>query len=144
MLLFGKIKKERKREREIEREREGERERKKRKERKREKGRKEGRKEKERSKLGIAVIIFCITGLLERKETYSWKEFKSHPVQDFTSKKWTILTFNIIAEKKIPHSFLVIFNILHCQIIFLMLCLKSVFLFYLKWKHRNRANHLCL
>lgn len=53
---------------------------------------------------------FLLTGLLERKKTYSWKKFKCHLVQDFTLKEWTLLTFNMI--QKIPLSLLLIFNIL--------------------------------
>lgn len=87
-----------------------------------------------RKKLGIGVIIFYI-------QVY-WKEKKHTAGRNFTSKKWTVLTFNIIPEKKIPHPLLVIFNIPYCQWVFLMLCLKSIFLLCFKWEERNWANNL--
>lgn len=68
-----------------------------------------------KKKLEITMIIFCMQVYWKEKKHAAGRNLRGHLVQDLTSKKWTILAFNIIPENKIPHPPLVVFNILHCQ-----------------------------
>lgn len=89
---------------------------------------------KKKKKLGIAVIIFCMQIYWKEKKHAPGRNLRCHLVQDFTSKKWTILTFGTIPEKKIPYPLLITFATLYCPWVFLMLCLKFIFLLHFKWK----------
>lgn len=81
------------------------------------------------------MITFCIQIYWREKKHPARRNLMYHLVQNFTSRKLTVLTFNVISEQKIPHPLLVV-NVLCFQWIFLMLCLKCVFLLCFKWKQK--------
>ena len=60
---------------------------------------------KKKKKLEIAVIIFCMQIYWKEKHAPG-RNLRCNLVQDFTSKKWTVLTFDTIPEKEnsIPSS----------------------------------------